>query len=192
MNIIIASNNNGKIKEYKKILEPLGYNVQSQSESGVNINVDETGTTFEENAKLKAEAIYKLRPDCEVISDDSGLCVDYLDGAPGIYSARYKGLETDEEHRVQLLKDLESVPDSQRNAHFVCCICYINKSGEAKFAKGIWPGKIATEERGNNGFGYDPIFIPDGENKTSAEMTPEEKNSKSHRARAIKELLKLI
>ncbi len=128
----------------------------------------------------------------EVISDDSGLCIDYLNGAPGIYSARYKGLESDEDRRNEILKELEGVEDSKRTAHFSCCICYINKEGKPLFAESIWPGKIATEARGENGFGYDPIFLPDGSSKTSAEMTADEKNADSHRARATRELLKLI
>jgi XTP/dITP diphosphohydrolase len=191
MDIIIASNNQGKIGEFKKILEPLGYNVISQKEAGINIEVEETGTTFKENSELKARAIYELlkKP---VISDDSGLEIEYLNNEPGIYSARYMGLQLDTDRRNCVLKKLEGVEESKRNAHFVCCMCYINESGEEQFAEGYWYGKIATEERGSNGFGYDPIFIPDGEIRTAAEMLPEEKNAVSHRAKALKKLLEIL
>ncbi len=191
MDIIIASNNPGKIKEFKKILEPLGYNVISQKEAGINIEVEETGTSFRENSELKARAIYKLTHK-QVLADDSGIEVEYLNGAPGIYSARYMNLGSDEERTNYVLKQLEGVEESKRNARFVCCICYIDENGKEQFAEGYWNGKLATESRGENGFGYDPIFIPNGETITSAEMLPEEKNKKSHRAIALKELLKIL
>ena len=175
MDIIIASNNPGKIKEFKKILEPLGYNVISQKEAGINIEVEETGTTFRENSELKARAIYKLTHK-KVLADDSGIEVEY----------------SDEERTNYVLKQLEGVEESKRNARFVCCICYIDENGKEQFAEGYWNGRLATEVRGENGFGYDPIFIPNGEIITSAEMLPEEKNKKSHRAVALKELLKLL
>ena len=191
MDIIIASNNKGKINEFKKILEPIGYNVISQKELGINIEVEENGTTFRENAELKARAIYELthKP---VVADDSGIEIEYLNGEPGIYSARYMGLNSDIERTNYVLKRLENVEESKRSARFVCCICYIDLNGNEKFAEGYWNGKIATQAKGENGFGYDPIFIPDGENKTSAEMLPEEKNSKSHRARALEKMLEIL
>lgn len=191
MDIIIASNNKGKIKEFKKILEPLGYNVLSQSEAGINLEVEETGTTFEENAKLKAEAIYNLKHTA-VLADDSGIEVDYLNGEPGIYSARYRGLETDEERRRCILSKLNGVEESNRTARYVCCICFIDESGKENIVKGIWEGHIAEKEIGENGFGYDPIFKPNGENRTVGEMSSEEKNSKSHRAQAIQKLKKIL
>ena len=191
MNIIIASNNKGKIKEFKKILEPMGYNVISQSEAGINIEVEETGTTFKENAELKADAIYKLK-NTAVLADDSGLEIEFLNGEPGIYSARYMGATSDGERRKIILKKLDGVPDEKRGARFVCCICYIDANGNKKFAEGYWTGRIAKEEKGENGFGYDSIFIPDGEKNTSAEMSEEEKNSKSHRANALKILKEII
>ena len=191
MNIIIASNNQGKIKEFKKILEPKGYNVISQSEAGIQIEVEETGTTFKENATLKAEAIYNLTH-TSVLADDSGLEVDYLNGEPGIYSARYMGLDSDEKRRNCILEKLKSAEETKRGARFVCCICYINENGNKQYAEGYWNGKIAKEAKGNNGFGYDPIFIPNGENRTSAEMLPEEKNAQSHRARALKILEEIL
>ena len=189
MDIIVASNNKGKIAEYKSMLEPLGYNVLSQSEAEINIEVEETGTTFEENAFLKANAIYELKHTA-VLADDSGIEVEYLNGEPGIYSARYKGLETDEEKRRYILKQLEGVSEKQRKARFVCVICFIKQNGEKIVVKGIYNGKIANEEKGNNGFGYDPIFIPEGRNITVAQMTKEEKNSESHRAIALNKLVK--
>lgn len=191
MNIIIASNNKGKIKEFKKILEPLGYNVFSQSEAGVNIEVEETGTTFEENAKLKARAIYNLKHTA-VLADDSGIVVDYLNGEPGIYSARYMGLQTDEERRRCVLYKMKDAKKEDRTARYVCCICYIEENGKENIVNGIWEGIVADKEYGENGFGYDPIFMPNGSDKTVAQMLPEEKNTISHRAMAIRKLKELL
>lgn len=191
MNIIIASNNKGKIKEFKKILEPLGHNVFSQSEAGVNIEVEETGTTFEENAKLKARAIYNLKHTA-VLADDSGIVVDYLNGEPGIYSARYMGLQTDEERRRCVLYKMKDAKKEDRTARYVCCICYIEENGKENIVNGIWEGIVADKEYGENGFGYDPIFIPNGSDKTVAQMLPEEKNTISHRAMAIQKLKELL
>ncbi|MBR1654055.1 MAG: RdgB/HAM1 family non-canonical purine NTP pyrophosphatase [Clostridia bacterium] len=191
MNIIIASNNQGKIREFKKMLEPMGYTVLSQSEAGINLEVEETGTTFKENATLKAEAIYKLK-NTPVLADDSGIEVEFLNMEPGIYSARYMGLDSDEARRNCILEKMQGVEENKRKARFVCCICYIDENGNKKYAEGYWNGKIAEEARGENGFGYDPIFIPDGENITSAEMLPDDKNQKSHRAQALKKLKKIL
>lgn len=191
MNIIIASNNKGKIKEFKKILEPLGYNVFSQSETGVNIEVEETGTTFEGNAKLKARAIYNLKHTA-VLADDSGIVVDYLNGEPGIYSARYMGLQTDEERRRCVLYKMKDAKKEDRTARYVCCICYIEENGKENIVNGIWEGIVADKEYGENGFGYDPIFMPNGSDKTVAQMLPEEKNTISHRAMAIQKLKELL
>lgn len=191
MNIIIASNNKEKIKEFKKILEPLGYNVFSQSEAGVNIEVEETGTTFEENAKLKARAIYNLKHTA-VLADDSGIVVDYLNGEPGIYSARYMGLQTDEERRRCVLYKMKDAKKEDRTARYVCCICYIEENGKENIVNGIWEGIVADKEYGENGFGYDPIFMPNGSDKTVAQMLPEEKNTISHRAMAIQKLKELL
>ncbi len=191
MKIIIASNNSGKIKEFKKILEPKGYDVISQSEAGINIEVEENGTTFKENATLKAEAIYNLTK-TPVLADDSGLEVDYLNGEPGVYSARYMGLDSDEARKNCILEKLKGVEETKRGARFVCCICYVDENGNKQYAQGYWNGKIAQKPTGQNGFGYDPIFIPDGEQRTSAEMLPEEKNAKSHRANALKILEEIL
>ena len=189
MNIIIASNNKNKIKEFKQILEPLQYNVLSQSEAGINLEVEENGTTFEQNAQLKADAIYKLKH-TSVISDDGGLEVDYLNGEPGIYSARYKGLETAKQRNEYILNAMKNVPIEHRTARFICCICYIKENGEKIIVKGIIEGTIAEKECGNNDFGYDPIFIPNNEKRTFAQMSNDEKNKISHRCLAIEKLKK--
>lgn len=191
MDIIIASTNEGKIEEFRRLLEPLGYNVLSKKEAGIKDNVEETGTTFWENANLKAEAIYNIKHKA-VLADDSGVSIDFLNGEPGIYSARYMGLETHEEKRKCILEKLKNVPEEERGAQFICAICYIDENGNKETVEGIWRGKIAFEEAGENGFGYDSIFIPEGENKTSAQMSSEEKNSKSHRAIALRKLLEIL
>ena len=147
MDIIIASTNQGKIREFKSILEPLGYNVLSKEDVGITEDVEETGTTFAENARIKAKAIYNLKH-CEVLSDDSGIMVDYLNGEPGIYSARYLGLPTHEEKRKAILEKLKDVPEEDRGAQFVCDICYIDKDGNSQIVEGIWRGKIAPCHRG--------------------------------------------
>ena len=187
MKLIIASNNNGKIREYKDIFEPLGFQVLSQGEENINSEVEETGSTFEQNAILKARAIYDISHSC-VISDDSGLEVEALSGEPGIYSARYKGLETEHERRMAILKGLEG--ETNRKARFVTCICFIDEKGEAHLFTGIWNGVIADHEEGSNGFGYDPIFISeDGNGKTTASMPLSFKETYSHRAKAVKKLI---
>lgn len=183
MDIIIASNNKGKISEYRSILGSLGHKVYSQSEKNINIEVEETGITFEENAILKAQAIYDITHK-SVLSDDSGLEVEALNNEPGIYSARYKGLQTEEERRRAILKELEG--QANRKARFICCICYIDESGKKHLFKGIWNGEISLKEEGTNGFGYDPIFISeDGNGKTTASLPIEFKEKNSHRAKAV-------
>ena len=187
MKLIIASNNSGKIREYKDIFEPLGFLVLSQSEENISIEAEETGTTFEENAVLKARAIYEITHSC-VISDDSGLEVEALGGEPGIYSARYKGLASEHERRMAILKELEG--KDNRKARFVTCICFIDENGENHLFTGIWNGVIADKEEGSNGFGYDPIFISEDANgKTTASMPLSFKETYSHRAKAVKKLI---
>ena len=187
--LIIASNNQGKIKEYKYILEPLGFNVLSQSEAGIDIEVEETGTTFEENSLLKAKAIYNLTHK-NVIADDSGLEISYLNNEPGVYSARYKGIKTALERNKYVLEKLKDAAD--RSARFICTICYIDETGKNKMFKGIWPGRIAKKISGNNGFGYDPIFIGENQKVTTANLSENDKNKISHRARATKELVEYL
>ena len=185
--LIIASNNKGKIREYKDIFEPFGFQVYSQSEENICLEVEETGTTFEENAAVKARAIYGISHCC-VISDDSGLEVEALGGEPGLFSARYKGLETEHERRLAVLKGLEG--SDNRKARFVTCICFIDEAGEEHLFSGVWNGEIAFEEEGTNGFGYDPIFISeDGNGKTTASLPLSFKETYSHRAKAVRKLI---
>lgn len=179
MRLILASNNENKLREMREILSPLGFEVISQSEAGINIEVDETGSTFEENASLKAAAIYE-RTHTAVIADDSGLSVDILDGEPGVYSARYA---EPGQRCAKLLSKLSGVPDEKRTARFVCVICYIAENGEKKLFRGECEGKIGYEKRGTNGFGYDPVFMYG--DRSFAELSPEEKNAVSHRSRAL-------
>ena len=187
MKLVIASNNNGKVREYKDIFEPLGFSVLSQREENINFEAEETGNTFEQNAIIKARAIYDISHSC-VISDDSGLEVEALGGEPGIYSARYKGLASEHERRMAILKELEG--KDNRKARFVTCICFIDENGENHLFTGIWNGVIADKEEGSNGFGYDPIFISEDANgKTTASMPLSFKETYSHRAKAVKKLI---
>ena len=190
MELIIATNNQGKVREYRDIFGPLGYEVYSQGEKGICLEVEETGTSFEENASLKARAVYDLTHSC-VVSDDSGLEVAALNNEPGIYSARYHGLETEHERRMEILHGLEGKED--RSARFICCICFIDEKGKEHLFKGIWNGRIAEEESGTNGFGYDPVFISeDGEGKTTASLPISFKETYSHRAKAVRKLMEYL
>lgn len=185
MRVILATNNKNKVREMQEILSPLGMNVISQKDANFNIEVDETGETFAENAYLKAKAVYDA-VHCPVIADDSGLIVDAINGEPGVHSHRFAGENsTDEEKNSRILELLKDVSDEKRTARFQCVICYINSSGKEEFFTGVCEGKITDSPRGENGFGYDPIFLC--EEKTMAEMTTEEKNQISHRANALKQ-----
>ena len=185
MKLIIASNNKGKIREYKQILEPMGYEVVSQREAGADIEVEETGTTFAENSALKAQAIYDMFG-CAVLADDSGLEIDALNGEPGVYSARYGGLESEGERTALVLDKMKDIPEDRRGAHFTCSICFIDSDGEHITAEGKVFGTIGYEPVGTNGFGYDPIFMYEG--KSFAEVSAEVKNNVSHRANALRDL----
>ena len=192
MKIIIASNNAGKVKEYKQLLAPLGYNAVSQSEAGISLEVDETGATFEENARLKSRAIFKISG-IPVIADDSGLEVDFLNGEPGVFSARYAPVG---QRRSVVLKKLNNVPKERRTARFVCCICYMDEHGE-KLVRGECEGFIGFENRGENGFGYDSIFMVESRGelhspvaRSFAELSDFEKNKISHRGKALQKLVK--
>ena len=190
MKVILASNNKHKLDEIKKILTPLGYDVVSQAEAGVDIDVEETGTTFEENAALKAQAVYDLTGNA-VISDDSGLEVDYLNGAPGVYSHRYAGENaTDADRCAKLLSELNGVETEKRTARFVCVLCFIDDKGEKLVIRGTVEGIIGTEPKGENGFGYDPVFMYG--DRSFAELSSEEKNTVSHRADALKKFAAAI
>ncbi len=182
MKVILASNNKNKLREIREILEPIGIDVISQSEAGVDIEAEENGKTFEENAFIKAKAVYDIKK-LPVIADDSGLEIEALNGAPGIYSARYA---EPGHRREKVLNEMINIPDEKRTANFTCCICYIDNNGNAHYFTGKVFGKIGYESRGTNGFGYDPIFMYG--DKTFAELTAEEKNSVSHRADALKKL----
>jgi len=190
MKLILASNNKNKLAEMKKIMEPFGYDVISQSEAGINIDVEETGETFEENARLKAQAIHRLTGSA-VISDDSGLEVDYLDGAPGVYSHRFAGEDATDEQRCQkLISMMDKAEDPQRTARFVCVICYIAEDGSEKTVRGTVEGSISREPHGENGFGYDPVFMYQGQ--SFAQISSEEKNKVSHRADALRKLSEIL
>lgn len=183
MKIIAATKNKNKLREFGEILKD--FEIISQEEAGVDIDVEETGTTFEENSYLKAKAIYDITG-ITTIADDSGLCVDALNGEPGVYSARYGGEGYDDKGRVQLLlKNMKNVPSEERTARFVCVITLVGDEGVLT-ARGECEGRIDYEPKGENGFGYDPVFYVDRFEKTLAEVTPEEKNSISHRGKALK------
>lgn len=184
--IVIASNNAGKLREIRDILQPLGFTVVSQREAGISIEVEENGETFAENAALKAHAVYEALH-CPVIADDSGLLVDALDGAPGVHSHRFAGEgATDADRNAKLLELLDGVPAEKRTARFECVLCYVDAAGETHFFSGTCEGRIGTAPAGENGFGYDPLFCVG--DRTMAQMTEEEKNQVSHRANALAEL----
>lgn len=188
--IIIASNNKGKIKEMKEKLAALNFDVISQSEAGLDIDVEETGTTFAENAKLKAEAIYNLTKTA-VIADDSGLEIDYLNGEPGIYTARYAGENASDSEKMQkILNKLKDAKDSERTARFKCAICYIDENGKNHIFEQSCEGMIGKKPIGTDGFGYDPIFMLG--DRSFAEFTSEEKNKISHRGKALKEFIDFL
>ena len=190
MKIVIASNNSGKVREYKDIFEPFGFEVRSQAEEGIRLDVEETGHTFEENAALKARAVHEIAR-CAVVSDDSGLEVTALNGEPGLYSARYKGLETEHERRLAVLQGLEGKTD--RSARFVTCLCFIDETGTERLFTGVWHGTIAQREEWSSGFGYDPIFISeDGGGRTTASLPLSFKETYSHRAKAVAGLLAFL
>lgn len=186
MRFVLASNNERKLEELRQILSQMDHEVLSQREAGLNLTVEETGTTFEENARLKARGASDALG-LPVIADDSGLMVDALDGAPGVYSARYGGEGLDDRGRnALLLKNMEG--KENRSARFVCCICCRFPDGREITARGECPGQILEGPRGKDGFGYDPVFYMPEYGKTMAEMTPEEKNAVSHRGRALERL----
>ena len=191
--IVAASKNKHKIEEIEAITKKFGMQVISRDEAGVPpIEVIEDGETFEENSLKKAKEILAL---CDriTIADDSGLMVDYLGGAPGVYSARFAGEEgNDEKNNEKLLHLLEGLPAQERAAKFVSVITMAFPDGEVLVARGECHGRIIQEPTGENGFGYDPLFVPDGYQKTFAQLSPEEKNEISHRAVALKELERLL
>lgn len=190
MKVVAATHNKGKIREFNEILGNLGFTVVPQSELGIEIEPEENGSTFEENALIKARAVSEYCDFC-VIADDSGLCVDALSGAPGIYSARYAGENaTDEERNAKLLGELDRALD--RGAKFVSAIAFILPDGEEIVTLGETKGEILTKADGDGGFGYDPIFYSAELKKSFGAATPDEKNKVSHRARALFKLYDIL
>ncbi len=191
MKIIIASNNQGKIREFKALLSPLGYEPVSMKEAGIDIDIVEDGETFSENAHIKAEAIYS-RTGTPVIADDSGLCIEFLGGAPGVYSARYAGENaTNDERIAKVLDEMHGVDKPLRGAKFVCALYCILDDEHEICVTGECEGFIAEEPVGENGFGYDPIFMVD-DSTSMAQLSEEEKNKISHRAKALNSLLEKL
>ena len=186
MKVVLASKNKHKLVEISQITEKFGMELVLQSELGVDIDVEETGTTFEENSFLKAEAVMKATG-LPALADDSGIAVDALNGEPGVYSARYGFDDTldDWGRLLLLLKNTEHVPDGQRQAQFVCVITLVMPDGKTIQARGEIHGELTREPRGENGFGYDPIFYYPPAGMSTAEMPSEEKNKVSHRANAL-------
>ena len=187
MKVVLASKNKHKLEEISKITEKFGIELVLQSELGIDIDVEETGTTFEENSYIKAEAVMKASG-LPALADDSGIAVDALNGEPGVYSARYGFDDTlDDWGRLELLlKNTEHVPDGQRQAQFVCVITMVTPDNQVIQAWGEIHGELTREPRGENGFGYDPIFYYPPFGKTTAELSPEEKNQVSHRGNALR------
>ena len=188
MRIIFATGNAGKMREIKEILGDIGLEILSMKEAGLDADIVEDGNTFEENALIKARAIGELCDDI-VLADDSGLEVDYLDKAPGIYSARFMGEDTSYDIKNQAIIDkLEGVPDDKRTARFVCAVAAVLPSGKELVTRGTIEGIIGYEIVGENGFGYDPIFYVPEYGCTTAQMTPEQKNEISHRGSALRKV----
>lgn len=184
--IVFASHNEGKIKEIKKLLAPYGIKVKSALDMNLP-DVEETGKTFEENSLLKSRTIAKL-VNMPCLADDSGLCVDALNGAPGVYSARYAPNRDFDKGMEKLLAEMEKSPNKSRNAHFSCVISLAWPDGQYKVFAGQVDGKIAFHKMGAGGFGYDPLFVPEGFTSSFAQMGQEEKNKISHRGRAVEKL----
>ncbi len=187
MKVVLASKNRHKLEEISKITEKFGMELILQSELGIDLDVEENGTTFEENSFIKAEAVMKATG-LPALADDSGIAVDALNGEPGIYSARYGFDDTlDDWGRLQLLlKNTQHVPDGQRQAQFVCVITMVTPDGKVIQARGEIHGELTREPAGENGFGYDPIFYYPPLGMTTAQLPPEVKNEVSHRGNALK------
>lgn len=191
--IIAASGNKDKIREIEAITKRFGMEVISMKEAGIPVDdIEETGSTFEENSYIKAKAIWDITGET-TIADDSGLEVEYLDGAPGIYSARFAGEEHDyAKNNEKLLRLMEGVHGDERRARFVTVITMIFEDGEVLVARGECPGHISEEPHGVGGFGYDPVFVPDGYEETFAQLGTEVKNQIGHRAKALEKLTEML
>ncbi|MDE6639572.1 MAG: XTP/dITP diphosphatase [Acetatifactor sp.] len=183
--IVFATGNAGKMKEVRMILADLGLEVRSMKEAGITIDIEENGSTYEENALKKARAVAACT-NAIVLADDSGLEIDYLNREPGVYSARYLGEDTSYSVKnANLIQRLQGVPDEKRTARFVCAIAAVLPGGQELTTRAAIEGRIGYEEKGNGGFGYDPIFYVPELHKTTAELTGEEKNLVSHRGKAL-------
>ncbi|MEE0434112.1 MAG: XTP/dITP diphosphatase [Peptococcaceae bacterium] len=190
--VIIASGNKGKLKEFRELMAELPVEVKSLADYPEIGDIEENGTTFAENAYIKAKAVHDATG-CLCIADDSGLEVDALDGAPGIYSARYAGAEKDDAaNNAKLLAALENVPEDKRGAQFHCAIVAIAADGRRFDAEGIVRGQILRAPRGENGFGYDPLFYIPEFARTTAELTMDEKNAISHRGKAVRKIVEVL
>jgi XTP/dITP diphosphohydrolase len=190
MRIVLATRNPGKIAELRRILT--GFDIVGLEEFPSIGEVAETGVTFEENALLKAHAVAQ-GSGLPAVADDSGLCVDVLNGMPGVFSARWAGRHGDDEANLRLLlAQVSDVPAGKLTAHFACAAALALPTGEWRVAEGALPGRLVTTPRGANGFGYDPILVPDGETRTTAELSPEEKDAISHRGRAFRALAPIV
>ncbi len=191
--IVFATGNQDKMKEIQMILQDIGIPIYSMKEVGIDVDIVENGSSFEENASIKAQAIAKLLPEDIILADDSGLEIDYLDKAPGIYSARFMGEDTPYLVKNQALLDkLEGVPDDKRTARFVCAISAVFPGGETETVRGTMEGIIGHEIVGGNGFGYDPIFyLPEFSNST-AQLDPVKKNEISHRGNALRAMREIM
>ena len=190
--IVFATGNEGKMREVRLILQDLGFPVLSMKEAGVSLDIEENGTTFAENAMIKARAVWEKTGGI-VLADDSGLVVDYLGGEPGVYSARYLGEDTSYEIKNQAIIDrLADAKEEERTARFVSAIAAVLPDGSELVTEGTVEGLIAHEPAGNGGFGYDPIFFLPEYGKTTAELAPEDKNKISHRGRALEKIREVL
>lgn len=191
--IVFATGNENKMKEIRMILADLNMKILSMKEAGVDIEIVEDGMSFEENAEIKARAVSRVLTNDIVLADDSGLEIDYLDKAPGIYSARFAGEDTSYDIKNRIFLDrLEGVPDEERTARFVCAVAAVFPDGMSETVRETIEGQIAHEITGNNGFGYDPIFYVPEYGCTTAEMTAEQKNELSHRGKALRSMKKIL
>ena len=191
--IIFATGNENKMKEIRMILRDLGLEILSMKEAGVDIDIVEDGMTFEENAEIKARSVARVLTNDIVLADDSGLEIDYLDKAPGIYSARFAGEDTSYDIKNRILLDrLEGVPEEERTARFVCAVAAVFPDGTVSTVRKTIEGRIAEESAGDNGFGYDPIFYVPEYGCTTAQMDPEQKNELSHRGKALRAMREIL
>lgn len=193
MELWLATGNKGKVAELEKLLEGLPFEVHTQSELSYFSQPPEDGDSFEANARIKAKALHALKPDSWTVADDSGLAVEGLGGLPGIHSARYAGPKAqDSENNAKLLKMMQLRGAVNRKAAFHCCLIAIDPQGNEHICEGIMEGEVAKKGAGQGGFGYDPVFVPTGEERTLAEMDPGEKNQISHRSQAMAKLVEIL